>query len=441
MKTISKFTVSAILLMFVLTPGAFAQKGKFGATPEDSVICIRNLNFIKEEIRSENYEMAYTLFSELIRVCPSASQNTYLYGIRIMQHLAGKEKDHVQKQKYVDTILMLYDKRHEIFGRPSKGETAFRKASELIDFRPNQHSEIIKEYEIAAKDKYKPSDAYVQIMQQVKIMYEKKLHDGDATIARYENIIKEVEKLPATPETAEARKTIEGLFLAMPELNSCENLIAMYTPKFQASPEDMDLIRGIRYRLSNTEGCKETQLFSDVVEAGYRLEPNAESAFQLAQLFLVKGDKEKAMSYMNEAIEQETEPLQKAKYMLQVASEQFKDGNINSALSLANQAINLNPNAGEAYMIKANCLARKAANASDCDFGGRAIFWIVVDMYQKAKSVDPSLASSANSAIATYSKHFPTYQDIFLNEYTEGQPYTVNCNGVTGTTTIRAAAK
>jgi tetratricopeptide (TPR) repeat protein len=422
--------------MFALTPSAFGQ-GKFGATPADSAKCVINLNFIKEEMNNNNYNKAYELFRELIQICPTASQNMYLYGITIMQDLANKTTDQIAKQKYVDTILNLYDRRHEIFNRPSKGEIAYRKAGVLIDYRPDAHSDIIKEYENAAKNNYKPADSYIQIMQQAKIMYEKKLLDGDATIARYDDITKAMEKLPVTDETVEARKTVDGLFLSMPELNSCETIIAMYTPKFQANPEDIDLIRGIRYRLSNTEGCRETQLFADVVEAGYRLEPNAESAFQLAQLFLIRGDKDKAMSYMNEAIEQETDKLQKTKYILQVANVYFSEGRVSSALSLANQAINLNPNAGEAYMIKANCYASMAKNASECEFGGRPIFWLVVDLLQKAKSVDPSLASTANSSIAAYSKYFPSYQEIFLNEYSEGQQYNVNCNGVTGTTTIR----
>ncbi|MDR3227314.1 MAG: hypothetical protein LBT56_06550 [Prevotellaceae bacterium] len=439
MKTI-KFTLSTAILILALATSASAQ-GKYGANAKDSVTCIQNLNFIKEEMKTENYQVAYTMYSEIMRVCPTASQNTYLYGINIMKHLAGKENDQVQKQKYVDTILMLYDRRFEIFGKPSKGETAFRKAGDLMDYRPAEHSEIIKEYEIAAKNNYKSTDAYVQIMQQVKIMYEKKLLDGDATIAKYESIIKEMENLPTQSDNDEARKTVEGLFLSMPELNSCENLIAMYTPKFQANPEDMDLIRAIRYRLSTADSCRETQLFSDVVEAGYRLEPNAESAFQLAQLFLIKGDKEKGMSYMNEAIEQETDKLQKSKYQLQVANVHFGEGRTSQALSLAIQAIQANPNSGEAYMIRANCYARMASNASNCDLGGRPIFWIVVDMFQKAKSLDSSLASSANSAIANYSRYFPSYQDIFLNEFTEGQSYTVNCNGVSGTTTIRRATE
>jgi tetratricopeptide (TPR) repeat protein len=442
MKTISKFTLSAIFLIFALTPGAFAQKGKFGATPADSVICIRNLNFIKDEIKTKSYETAYPLFSEIIRICPTASQNTYLYGIQIMQHFAGNETDKVKKQQYVDTILMLYDKRFELFGRPSKGETAFRKAGELMDYRHDQHSEILNLYEIAAAENYRPADTYVQIMQQVKFMYEKQLLSGDATIAKYDNIIKAVEKLPANTETEEARKTIEGLFLAMPELNSCENLVAMYTPKFEANPNDMDLIRAIRYRLSNAESCKETKLFADVVEAGYRLEPDAESAFQLAQLFLIKGDKEKAMSYMQEAIEQETDNLQKSKYMLQVSNIHYKDNKIHQALSLARQVTNINPNAGEAYMIMANCYAHSVSNASGCEpFKGRDIYWLVVDLLQKAKSVDSSLAGSANSAISTYTKMFPTYNDIFLFEYTEGNSYTVDCNGITGTTTIRSAPR
>ena len=441
MKTISKITLSAIFLMLAMTPNALAQRGKFGATPKDSVTCVQNLNFIKEEMNSKNYDAAYAMFSEIMRICPAASQNTYLYGIRLMEDFVSKAKDEVQKQKYVDTILMLYDKRYELFGKPSKGETAYRKAGVLMDYRSEQHGEIKKEYEIAAKDNYKPADSYVQVMQQAKLMYEKQQFDGDATIACYENIIKEFDKLPANTENEEARKTVEGLFLAIPELNSCENLVAMYTPKFEANPNDLDLIRGIRYRLSTTEGCKETPLFTAVVEAGYRLEPNAESAFMLAQHFFIRGEKEKAMSYMSEAMEQEKEPTQKAKYMLQIANIHFQEGRISQAMSLVRQVTGLNSNLGEAYMILANCYARFAAGGSSCPFGGREIYWVVVDLMQKAKSVDPSLASSANSAIAQYSKHFPTYQDIFLNEYTEGQSYTVNCNGVSGTTTIRSSPK
>ena len=442
MKTISKFTVSAIFLMLAIAPNILAQGGRFGATPQDSISCVQNLNFIKDEMNSKNYDVAYSMFTELMRICPSASQNTYLQGITLMKHFADNTADQVQQQKYVDTLLMLYDKRYELFGRPSKGETAFRKASDLMDYRPNNHSEILKEYEIAAKENYKSADAYVQVMQQVKIMYEKNQLDGEATIAKYEGIIKEMDKLPANPENEENRKTVEGLFLAMPELNSCENLVAMYTSKFEANPNDLDLIRGIRYRLSTTEGCRETQLFADVVEAGYRLEPNAESAFQLAQLFMIRGDEEKAMFYMNEAIEQETDPVQKAKYMLPVANIHFQKGRISQAMSLARQVTGLNSSAGEAYMILANCYAHSAkGNTSDCPFGGREIYWVVVDLMQRAKNVDSNLSSDVNKAIATYSRAFPSYQDIFLNEYTEGQSYTVNCNGVSGTTIIRAAPR
>jgi tetratricopeptide (TPR) repeat protein len=381
------------------------------------------------------------MFHEIIRICPTASQNTYLYGIQLMQNFISTEKDEVQKQKYVDTLLMLYDKRYEIFGKPSKGETAFRKAGELMDYRPNNHSEIVKEYEIAAQNNYQAAECYVQMMQQIKIMYEKKQLDGETTIAKYEEILKNIDKLPVTEETEAARKTVEGIFLTMSELNSCENLIAMYTPKFKASPEDLDLIRGIRYRLSTTEGCRETQLFADVVEAGYRLEPNAESAYQLAQLFFIRSDKEKAMSYMKEAIEQEKEPLQKAKYMLQVANIHFQEGRINQAIIDIRQVIGLNSSSGEAYMILANGYAKLYRKNTECPFGGQEIFWVVVDLMQKAKSVDPSLSGAVNSAIAQYSKSFPSYQEIFLNEYTEGQSYTVNCNGVNGTTIIRAAPR
>lgn len=439
MKTVLKISLSLAFLSLVFAPKVSAQ-GKYGATPADSIECVKNISFLADEFKQKNYDAALPLYREIMRLCPKASQNTYLRGITLMKYLADKEQNEVQKQKYVDTVLWLYDQRFEVFGRPSKGEIAYRKAAELMDYRQNNHEEIMKLYQDAIDNGYVKADAYSQIMQQAKFMYEKKILSGEAVADKYEKLSQAIDKLPAGTEKEEAKKNVDGLFLAIPELNSCENLIAMYTPKFQENPNDLNLIKGIRYRLSNTEGCVETQLFADVVEAGYRLEPNAESAIMLAKLFFAKNDKEKGKQYLEEAIKNETDGIQKATYLMQAANLYLQDNQISQAISYSRQAISANPNLGEPYMIIGNCYGKMAhgINKSCDDFGGRSVYWLIVDQFNKAKSIDPNLAGSVNSAIATYSQLFPAYNDIFLNEFTVGQSYNVNCGGIVGTTTIRA---
>ena len=54
-------------------------------------------------------------------------------------------------------------------------------------------------------------------------------------------------------------------------------------------------------------------------------------------------------------------------------------------------------------------------------------YWVAVDMYQKAKSVDPSIADDARQKIAKYSQYFPSTQDAFFHGVTDGADYKVGC--------------
>ena len=104
------------------------------------------------------------------------------------------------------------------------------------------------------------------------------------------------------------------------------------------------------------------------------------------------------------------------------------------------KALQINPNSGRAYLLLGMLYA---AGADACPGDGtpiakRAPFWAAVDMFAKAKAVDPSVAEAANSAIATYSQHFPSADDLFTYGLREGSSYQISC-WFTHTTTIRAA--
>jgi phage tail protein X len=70
--------------------------------------------------------------------------------------------------------------------------------------------------------------------------------------------------------------------------------------------------------------------------------------------------------------------------------------------------------------------------------GGKSVFWAAVDKYIRAKSVDSSVESDANSKIAQYSKFYPAASDLFFRDMQEGSSYTVGC-WINENTTVRAA--
>ena len=63
-----------------------------------------------------------------------------------------------------------------------------------------------------------------------------------------------------------------------------------------------------------------------------------------------------------------------------------------------------------------------------------------MDMWNKAKNIDPNVADKAKSLISKYYKYLPTKGDIFQRGLKEGGSYKIGCwMGVT--TTIRAGGE
>lgn len=55
----------------------------------------------------------------------------------------------------------------------------------------------------------------------------------------------------------------------------------------------------------------------------------------------------------------------------------------------------------------------------------------------KAKDADPSLAEDCNKMMAQYRVYFPQTAEAFMYDLTDGQSYTVSCNGMKANTTVR----
>ena len=55
----------------------------------------------------------------------------------------------------------------------------------------------------------------------------------------------------------------------------------------------------------------------------------------------------------------------------------------------------------------------------------------------RAKSADATLTDSANDYISQYSAYFPKAEEAFMYDVVDGQTYTVVCNGMRATTTVR----
>ncbi len=441
MKTLSKLLTGLIVIVGV-NSSALAQQANYGSDPDE---CRKQLSYLKFGVEGGDMDAGLTAWRKIIEICPQSSPNVYgSWGTSALEYKVENAKSADEKSKYVDTLMMNYDYRLQYFPQRFKADdVAMRKAVAMMNYAPERYEQIIAlidKYLEVAKDQADVS-MVPQLFQQTKLMFEKKMKTTEHVMDAYDKamaiIDAKLEKKPNDEALLRAKGEVEGLFITIPELSSCENLIAIYEPRFKANPTDKDLLEKIVYTLESRK-CQESQLFSDAAEALYKVDPNVKSAIALVTLFILKGDYNKAIEYINNTISITPDNVEKSKLEMQLATIYLNQmNNPSQAIKYARSALSNDPTNANAQLIIASVYARMAATASCGEFDSKAVFWVVVDNFNKAKQLDPSIASDVNKSINQFSQYFPSKEDIFMNGLSEGGSYTVNCGGVSGTTIIR----
>ncbi|MDR0725433.1 MAG: tetratricopeptide repeat protein [Prevotellaceae bacterium] len=432
MKTL-KFTIFT-LLVGALSSNLSAQK--FGT---DSIQCILNIQSYQTEYTSRNYDAALIPWREVLKNCPQASQNTYIRGITMMRYLIDKTTDPALKEARIDSLLMLYDKRLEYFKVKDRAELLYTKAIEVQNYRPDNHRAIFDAYKVAFEaNKNIELIAVAKIMLSARELYEKK----ELSVSDFTNIYTEmsdiaemqVKKTPDDTVQIALKAAIESAFLTT-DAADCVNLIKVLGERFNANKDNAEVVRTV-ISLLQTKECTDSELYYEGVEAYNKLNPSPAASYGLARVFYSKNEKEKAMQYFKEATETETDAVSKSTYFYEFGGLLLKEGKRGDAITYAKRAIAANPRNGKAYMLLGTAYAG-VQGCGDDEVSKRAIYWVAVDQFVKAKQLDPSIANEANKSINTYSQHFPTVDDAFFLNILDGAKYDVKCGPINETTIVR----
>ncbi|MCK9305753.1 MAG: transposase, partial [Bacteroidales bacterium] len=215
----------------------------------------------------------------------------------------------------------------------------------------------------------------------------------------------------------------------------------MFTPEFEANPNDKELVSRIVRLLSDAE-CFKEDLFLKTVETLHNLDPSYKSAEYLYKLYSSRGEDENAIKMLREAIDsEESTDAEDADYLITLASFYFQNmKNLIKASEAAKEAMSKNPAvAGKAYMILGSIWTQVTCGGDDIQ--QRSKWWVAVDYFTRAKNADASLAEEAQKHIDTYYQYFPLKEDAFIFGLKEGDSYTVSCNGLSAVTRVRTRLK
>ena len=428
------------IAMIVLGNDLFAQ-GKYGA---DSAECIKYLSYYKEYYKQKNYDEAMPHWRKAYSLCPpTASQNLLLDGTTMLRRLISKNAKNAEyREALVDSLLTLHDIRAQYY--PKNAETALNnKGIDMSNFIKNDSKRLYEGYNeiIAANQANTKPTIFLFNLNAAIDLYQQGSLTPEDVINTYE---KAVELLAAaTPKSqtdadqvAKVKTDLESLFISS-KVASCENLVALFTPRFEAAPEDLELVSNIVKMMSITEDCTDNDLYLKAVTSMYKLDPSYKSAYFLYRLNSSRGNVKEAIKYLEEAIAApESDDLQDGEYGYELAAYCYKNGMSLKAYEEANKAARLNP----AFAAKAYFLIGTIWGSTSCggdEISRRAPYWVAVDYLQKAKEADPELADEANRLIASYRGYFPQTAEAFMYDITDGQSYTVSCGGMRATTTVR----
>ena len=439
-----KLTLILVAAMAVFSSGKVSAQGKYGA---DSAECIKYLSYYVEYYKQKNYESALPNWRQAYALCPAtASQNIFVHGTTLMTRVYNQTKDAAKRSAIVDTILTLQDKRLATYpvwkGVDQKPLILNNKGKYMINYRSADAPYIYQNVGSIVDELGEKAEGtlLVNLLQASIAMYRENKLEADDVIGTYEKVKGCVETATPRNETEEedilkARTAIETIF-ADSKVASCENLIAIFGPRYEADPDNLALVSNIVKLMNSAEDCASNDLYLKAVTSMYKLDPSYRSAFGLYRLNAARGNVADAARYLEEAINSpESDAATDAQYYYEMAAFCYKNGMRGKASEAARKAVELDYGfAGKAYMILGNLWA-SATCSSPQDKWAR--YWVAADYYQKARNADPGVADEAGSALGSVSRYYPEASEAFMYDLTRGQSYTVSCSGMTATTTVR----
>ncbi len=419
----------------------YGQDRDMGDDPER---CRINLSTYTEFFNQGNFKDAITAWRWCFNNCPGSTRNIYINGVDIIEYYIENAPDDKTKETYIDTLMMVYDQRIKYYDQ--KSMVLGRKAIALLKHRP---AELVEAYEIMKKSfdvggnqtEFHVLGYYKNI---AVVLFENDVLNAEEIVTLYSEItdvlnfqIENSDDKNRTSRVEAVKERVEELFVNS-NAADCDAIISLFGPQLKNNPEDIELAKKIIDLLDRGEGdeCK-GDLYMKAAIIVYNDEKTAGAALSIAQSYFRKNESEKAEEFYLEAIELEEDDLRKADIYYELALLYF--GQLNQyprARSTVRNTISINPNHGRAYMLIGRIYAAGGRDCGETSFERKAIWWVVVDQFVRARNIDPSVMDDANEFITRYSANFPTQEEGFWEDVHEGDTFTVGC-WINEKTTVR----
>lgn len=416
-----------------------------------------NYSIYRSRLSAKDVKGAYEFWQKVYETAPAADgmrKTVFLDGVEFNIGFYNQTQDTTEQRTYVNNIKRLYQEAMDCYGDEAyfNGLLGFD-----LYYNFSNHATDLEKYSYLKKaidlSKGKKVPAFVinpftALM--IQLYMDKKIPQEEAQkyammipgIIEY-GLTKGDEKESYaivnsyTPARLEELEGIKGFY-------DCDYYKAKFIPIFERNLTNCDTIM-MTYSRLNWGGCPKTDADFIKVSQVYAsnctvVDDTPKSKKGQAYLALKEGRYQDAVQLFDEVIDEETDPKEKAKYAIVNAKIYFSYlKKFYKSRNYARQALKYDAHSGPAYMIMGRLYASSGPICGPgTGWDSQIVTWPAIDMWKKAKSVDPSVAGEAGKLIRRYQKYMPSREDIFQHGLKEGASFHVPC-WINANTTIRAA--
>ncbi|NND12036.1 MAG: hypothetical protein HKN96_12605 [Flavobacteriaceae bacterium] len=413
---------------------------------------LNTLSIFSEYAKAKNYDAAYKPWMELRQRNPKFNRAIFTYGERILKDKIKKSSG-AEKVGFINDLLKLWDERMQYFASKTKtGDVLSKKAQLMYDNKSELgasdrsiYDAFDKAYTTDEKTFTNPKALYTYFsvlvdlhnagavpVQDVFNKYDDITDKIERETNNYSKVLsgllaKETDGTALSSKEKKIKKSAESFLNAYDKISgsidsklgilaNCENLIPLYNKDFDEMKNDAQWLQKAAGRMS-AKDCTSDPLFFKLVNAYHNLSPSANSAYYLGLLKDKDGDSNGAITYYNQAIELETDNIEKAKILRKIASKFRKSGKYGQARSYYMKALDADPSNVRPYLAIAQMYASSANNCGTDNFSKRAVFWLAAQMARKGGS---------SSTAANYMAKAPQKSEIF-SKGNAGERINIGC--------------
>ena len=418
---------------YIVLAAAVAALPKMALAQPDQQTIAMHYSLYYEDFKNGNYESALPNLRWVLENAPEfprKSDKNFERAVTTYKEMALAQTEEGMQRAYLDTAMTMFDTAVPTLqaagAEVDEFEWLLKKGKfiqELPEHLPDMQDQVGTIYRQAYDMNPTAVDPYY--INFIALDLAQKGMDDEAL-----EFVEHVSQTRGgTPEIDEIVDKIEGGLNRDPEARY-ERL----QRKLAENPDDEELLLDYFETLVLLEYRDEIYEYAPRILA---MEPSAKTYRMIAKMKLEDGEPQEAYDLYEQSLTLPgaSEYAREIHFNMGVAQREL--GRLSRARTQYRKALEVDPSFGGALMAIGDLYVQAISNCGSFERDDRAVYWLATDYYERAKSVDPNVAGSANQKIRQYRQYYPDSEMLFFANMSVGDSYTVSggCYGWIGEST------